>query len=201
MPIVVVSAIIASMSDYKERLDNYNANLPEEERVEAPVNYLEIKQEEVAKKEEIEARMKERGREVELELDHARGVVLKDPIMLVLRQKKRYPGPTAWWFVKALSNISTSELLKLIKNNRDNFSVNEIAAIDLLLGVIKKDPTAVDRFWKLNAKIESNQPVVQVNNINANSEMKTVLDQIVQDAMPARVVDGSTALSGQEDTA
>lgn len=201
MPIVVVSAIIASMSDYKERLDNYNANLPEEERAEAPVNYLEIKQEEVAKKEEIEARMKERGREVELELDHARGVVLKDPIMLVLRQKKKYPGPTAWWFVKALANISTSELLKLIKNNRDNFSVNEIAAIDLLLGVIKKDPAAVDRFWKLNAKIETSQPVVQVNNINANSEMKTVLDQIVQDAMPARVVDGSTALSGQEDTA
>lgn len=196
-----MSAIIASMSDYKERLDNYNANLPEEERAEAPVNYLEIKQEEVAKKEEIEARMKERGREVELELDHARGVVLKDPIMLVLRQKKRYPGPTAWWFVKALANISTTELLKLIKNNRDNFSVNEIAAIDLLLGVIKKDPTAVDRFWKLNAKIETSQPVVQVNNINANSEMKTVLDQIVQDAMPARVVDGSTALSGQEDTA
>lgn len=189
------------MSDYKERLDNYNANLPEEERAEAPTSYLEIKQEEVAKKEEIEARMEERGRSVELELDHARGVVLKDPIMLVLRQKKKYAGPSSWWFVKALANISTTELLKLIKNNRENFSVNEIAAIDLLLGVIKKDPTAVDRFWKLNAKIEANQPAVQINNVNVNSEMKTVLDQIVQDAMPARVVDESSAMSGQEDTA
>lgn len=128
----------------------------------------------------IQAREEETGRDLEIIVDEARED-LKLPLRVLYEQKKVEFSKSPLWFLQALGALSLEELSQFLKDYRSELSANEIAASDLILGVIKKDEIATARFWKLQEKMLNNKAIQsQVNNIviTSDSVVKKQMDAI-----------------------
>lgn len=128
----------------------------------------------------IQAREEETGRDLEIIVDEAREG-LKLPLRVLYEQKKASYSKSPLWFLQALGALSLEELSQFLKDYRSELSANEIAASDLLLGVIKKDEIATARFWKLQEKMLNSKAIQsQVNNIviASDSAVKKQMDAI-----------------------
>lgn len=128
----------------------------------------------------IQAREKETGRDLEIIVDEARED-LKLPLRVLYEQKKVAYSKSPLWFLQALGALSLEELSQFLKDYRSELSANEIAASDLILGVVKKDEIATARFWKLQEKMLNSKAIQsQVNNIviTSDSAVKKQMDAI-----------------------
>lgn len=128
----------------------------------------------------IRAREEQTGRDIEIVVDEAREG-LKLPLRVLYEQKKVEYSRSPLWYLQALGALSLEELSNFLKDYRSQMTANEIAASDLILGVVKKDEVATARFWRLQEKMLNNKAVQsQVNNIviASDSAVKKQLDAI-----------------------
>lgn len=128
---------------------------------------------------ELQDRESSKGTELQVLVDEGRDVKL--PLRVLYEQKKLDYGKSPLWFLQALGSMSLEELRQFLTENEGSLTANEIAASDLILGVVKKDSVSVDRFWRLQEKMLSNKSIQnQVNNviISADSAVKNQLDAI-----------------------
>lgn len=128
----------------------------------------------------IQAREEQTGRDIEVIVDEAREG-LKLPLRVLYEQKKVEYSRSPLWFLQALGALSLEELSQFLKDYRSELSANEIAASDLILGVVKKDEIATARFWRLQEKMLNSKAIQsQVNNIviASDSAVKKQLDAI-----------------------
>ena len=128
----------------------------------------------------IQAREEQTGRDIEVIVDEAREG-LKLPLRVLYEQKKVEYSRSPLWYLQALGALSLEELSQFLKDYRSELSANEIAASDLILGVVKKDEIATARFWRLQEKMLNSKAIQsQVNNIviASDSAVKKQLDAI-----------------------
>lgn len=128
----------------------------------------------------IRAREEQTGRDIEVIVDEAREG-LKLPLRVLYEQKKVEYSKSPLWYLQALGALSLEELSNFLKDYRSQMTANEIAASDLILGVVKKDEVATARFWRLQEKMLNNKAIQsQVNNIviASDSAVKKQLDAI-----------------------
>lgn len=128
----------------------------------------------------IRAREEQTGRDIEVIVDEAREG-LKLPLRVLYAQKKVEYSRSPLWYLQALGALSLEELSAFLKDYRSELSANEIAASDLILGVVKKDEVATARFWRLQEKMLNNKSIQsQINNIviASDSAVKKQLDAI-----------------------
>lgn len=128
----------------------------------------------------IQAREEQTGRDIEIIVDEAREG-LKLPLRVLYEQSKVEYSRSPLWFLQALGALSLEELSQFLKDYRSELSANEIAASDLILGVVKKDEIATARFWRLQEKMLNSKAIQsQVNNIviASDSAVKKQLDAI-----------------------
>lgn len=128
----------------------------------------------------IQAREEQTGRDIEIVVDEARKG-LKLPLRVLYEQKKVEYSRSPLWYLQALGALSLEELSAFLKEYRFELSANEIAASDLILGVVKKDEIATERFWRLQEKMLNSKAIQsQVNNIviASDSTIKKQLDAI-----------------------
>lgn len=129
--------------------------------------------------EELRDREADKGTELQVLVDEGRDVKL--PLRVLYEQKKLDYGKSPLWFLQALGSMSLEELREFLTENEGALTANEIAASDLILGVVKKDSVSVERFWRLQEKMLSNKSIQQqVNNIviSSDSAIKSQLDAI-----------------------
>lgn len=128
----------------------------------------------------IRAREEQTGRDIEVIVDEAREG-LKLPLRVLYEQKKVEYSRSPLWYLQALGALSLEELSQFLKDYRSQMTANEIAASDLILGVVKKDEVATARFWRLQEKMLNNKSIQsQINNIviASDSAVKKQLDAI-----------------------
>lgn len=155
----------------------------------ADVDYTVIKNEENNLVDSLSQREQSTGKSIELVLDQERDIVDKQPLRLLYQQRKIDIGKLPFWFLQAMGSMDLEELQSFLEANQGKLSANEIAAADLILGVVKKDPVATERFWGIHtkmasSKLVSNQFNTQVN-ISISQNMKKMLDNIAENALSA----------------
>lgn len=127
----------------------------------------------------LQKREQKTGTQLQVVVDEARDV--KMPLRVLYEQNKLEYGRSPLWFLQALGSMSLEEIRQFLTENEASLTANEIAASDLILGVVKKDGPSTDRFWRLQEKMLSNKSIQnQVNNIviNSDSAVKSQLDSI-----------------------
>lgn len=127
----------------------------------------------------LEERMDEKGVELEVVADEDRDI--KMPLRVLYEQEKLDYGRMPVWYLQALGSMTIKEYNAFVKSNSDRLNINEIAASDLLQGVIAKDAVAVARFWDLQKTLLKSKNVVQqVNNISITQDtaIKNLMDDI-----------------------
>ena len=130
----------------------------------------------VAKIEEREAAT---GRQLEVVADVDREI--KMPLKVLYEQEKIDVGKMPIWYLQALGSMTIKEYNEFVKSNSDKLNINEIAASDLLQGVIQHDAVAVARFWDLQKTLLKSKNVIQqVNQINIGRDaaVKNIMDDI-----------------------
>lgn len=101
------------------------------------------------------------------------------------------------WFLNALGSLSIDELYEFRDKYKDEISVNELAAINLLDGVLAKDKEAVATFWQIQQKMLQRTNVANQINISVKGKDNTVsrmLDEIsdkIMNATPVKDEDGA----------
>ena len=129
--------------------------------------------------EKIEERERATGRELEVVADVNRDVKL--PLKVLYEQDKIDIGKMPIWYLQALGSMTIKEYNDFVKSNQAELNINEIAASDLLQGVIQKDAVAVARFWDLQKTLLKSKNVIQqVNQINIGRDaaVKNIIDDI-----------------------
>ena len=129
--------------------------------------------------EKIEERERATGRELEVVADVNRDVKL--PLKVLYEQDKIDIGKMPIWYLQALGSMTIKEYNEFVKSNQAELNINEIAASDLLQGVIQKDAVAVARFWDLQKTLLKSKNVIQqVNQINIGRDaaVKNIIDDI-----------------------
>lgn len=119
------------------------------------------------------------GRKLEVVADEERDVKL--PLKVLYEQDKIDVGKLPLWYLQALGSMSIKEYNDFVKRNGDQLNINEIAASDLLTGVLQKDATATARFWDLQKTLLKSKNVIQqINNINIGRDdaVKNIIDDI-----------------------
>lgn len=119
------------------------------------------------------------GRKLEVVADEERDVKL--PLKVLYEQDKIDIGKLPLWYLQALGSMSIREYNDFVKRNGDQLNINEIAASDLLTGVLQKDATATARFWDLQKTLLKSKNVIQqINNINIGRDdaVKNIIDDI-----------------------
>lgn len=127
------------------------------------------KEEESEFVEKIKKREEETGRKLEVVDDSGRDIKL--PLKVMYDPKSIQAARLPIWYLQAMGSMSITEYNRFVKSNYDQLNLNEIAASDLLTGVIKKDSTAVARFWDLQKTLLKSKNVIQqVNNITISRD-------------------------------
>lgn len=127
----------------------------------------------------VEERERVTGRELQVVADKDRDVKL--PLKVLYEQDKIDVGKMPIWYLQALGSMTIKEYNDFVKSNQAELNINEIAASDLLQGVIQKDAVAVARFWDLQKTLLKSKNVIQqVNQINIgrDSAVKNIIDDI-----------------------
>ena len=129
--------------------------------------------------EKIEERERATGRELEVVADVNRDVKL--PLKVLYEQDKIDIGKMPIWYLQALGSMTIKEYNEFVKSHQSELNINEIAASDLLQGVIQHDAVAVARFWDLQKTLLKSKNVIQqVNQINIGRDaaVKNIIDDI-----------------------
>ena len=119
------------------------------------------------------------GRELQVVADKDREIKL--PLKVLYEQDKIDVGKLPIWYLQALGSMTIREYNDFVKSNSDKLNINEIAASDLLSGVLAKDATATARFWDLQKTLLKSKNVIQqINNINIGRDdaVKNIIDDI-----------------------
>lgn len=127
----------------------------------------------------VEEREEVTGRSLEVVADVDRQVKL--PLKVLYEQEKIDVGKMPIWYLQALGSMTIREYNDFVKSNSDKLNINEIAASDLLQGVIQHDAVAVARFWDLQKTLLKSKNVIQqVNQINIGRDaaVKNIMDDI-----------------------
>lgn len=127
----------------------------------------------------VEEREEATGRSLEVVADVDRQVKL--PLKVLYEQEKIDVGKMPIWYLQALGSMTIREYNDFVKSNSDKLNINEIAASDLLQGVIQHDAVAVARFWDLQKTLLKSKNVIQqVNQINIGRDaaVKNIMDDI-----------------------
>lgn len=127
----------------------------------------------------LKSREEEKNVELEVVADESRGI--KMPLRVIYEQEKIDVGRMPIWYLQALGSMTIKEYNDFVKSNSDRLNINEIAASDLLSGVIKKDAVAVARFWDLQKTLLKSKNVIQqINNISITQDtaIKNLMDDI-----------------------
>jgi hypothetical protein len=77
--------------------------------------------------------------------------------------------------------MTIREYNAFVKSHQTELNINEIAASDLLTGVLNKDATATARFWDLQKTLLKSKNVIQqINTINIGRDdaVKNIIDDI-----------------------
>ena len=115
------------------------------------------------------------SRDIEIMYDQDRDI--KVPLKVGLRKEVALSDlPVMWLF--ALGNLSVKEYNEYLKANADKLSINEMAASDLLAGVLRKDSESLKTYWRLNEKMLSNRGVT-TNNIKINIKPNAVMSELL----------------------
>lgn len=115
------------------------------------------------------------SRELEVVYDKDRD--LKVPLKVGLRKEVQLSDlPVMWLF--ALGNLSIKEYNDYLKDNEGKLSINEIAASDLLAGVLKKDSEALKTYWRLNERMLTSGKGVK-NQVNINIKPNAVMSELL----------------------
>ena len=107
----------------------------------------------------VHERERATGRELEVVADAERDMKL--PLKVLYEQDKIDVGKLPIWYLQALGSMTIREYNEFVKSNSDKLNINEIAASDLLSGVIAKDAVAVARFWDLQKTLLKSKNVIQ----------------------------------------
>lgn len=137
------------------------------------------KREEAEFVEKVKEREEITGRKLEVVADENRDVKL--PLKVLYEQEKLDVGRMPIWYLQALGSMTIKEYNEFVKSNSDKLNINEIAASDLLQGVISHDAVAVARFWDLQKTLLKSKNVIQqVNQINIGRDaaVKNIIDDI-----------------------
>lgn len=127
----------------------------------------------------IEEREAATGRQLEVVADADRQIKL--PLKVLYEQEKIDVGKMPIWYLQALGSMTIQEYNDFVKSNSDKLNINEIAASDLLQGVINRDAVSVARFWDLQKTLLKSKNVIQqVNQINIGRDaaVKNIMDDI-----------------------
>lgn len=105
---------------------------------------------------------------------------IKLPLRVLYEQKKMDMGKLPLWYLQAIGSMTIQEYNNFLKENEGKLTMNEIAASDLMNGVIRKDPESVKRYWDIQSKLLKSPQVIQQvnNNITVNAPMRATLDAI-----------------------
>ena len=127
----------------------------------------------------VQAREAVTGRELEVVADTERDVKL--PLKVLYEQDKIDVGKLPIWYLQALGSMTIKEYNEFVKSHQAELNINEIAASDLLSGVLAKDATATARFWDLQKTLLKSKNVIQqINNINIGRDeaVRNIIDDI-----------------------
>lgn len=127
----------------------------------------------------VQAREIATGRKLEVMADNERDVKL--PLKVLYEQDKIDYGKMPVWYLQALGSMTIKEYNEFVKSHQTELNINEIAASDLLQGVLNKDATATARFWDLQKTLLKSKNVIQqINNINIGRDeaVKNIIDDI-----------------------
>lgn len=152
----------------KELLDNSDSTMLEDS-----------KKHEAEFVEKVQERERETGRQLEVVADENRDIRL--PLKVLYEQERISLGRLPLWYLQALGSMTIKEYNEFVKSHQTELNINEIAASDLLTGVINHDHESVVRFWELQkALLKSKNVIQQVNQINIgrDSGLKNIMDDI-----------------------
>lgn len=122
---------------------------------------------------------------------------IKLPLRVLYEQDKIDVGRMPIWYLQALGSMTIKEYNEFVKSNSDSLNINEIAASDLLSGVIKKDSVAVARFWDLQKTLLKSKNVIQqINNISITQD--TAIKNLMDDIQEGLFTKTETSSRGQE---
>lgn len=115
------------------------------------------------------------SREVEVVYDKDRDLTV--PLKVGLRKEVQLSDlPVMWLF--ALGNLSIKEYNDYLKDNEGKLSINEIAASDLLAGVLKKDKVSLNTYWRLNERMLTSGKGIK-NQVNINIKPNAVMTELL----------------------
>lgn len=114
-------------------------------------------------------------REVQIVYDKDRDIQV--PLKVGLRRDVQLSDlPVMWLF--AFGNLSVKEYNEYIKENEGKLTINEMAASDLLAGVLKKDKASLKTYWRLNERMLTSGKGIQ-NNIKINIKPNAVMNELL----------------------
>ena len=119
------------------------------------------------------------GRELVVVSDEERNIRM--PLKVIAENKAIQIGRIPYWYLTCMGNMTISEFNRFVKSHRSELNLNEIAAADLLIGVIQKDATSVNRFWDIQKNITKSKSIIaQINNISIekNENIKNIMNEI-----------------------
>lgn len=115
------------------------------------------------------------SREVEVVYDKDRDLTV--PLKVGLRKEVQLSDlPVMWLF--ALGNLSIKEYNNYLKDNEGKLSINEIAASDLLSGVLRKDSESLKTYWRLNERMLTSGKGIK-NQVNINIKPNAVMTELL----------------------
>lgn len=98
------------------------------------------------------------------------------------------------WFLNALGSLSISELDDFVARYKNELSVNERLAINLLNNAMAEDKDALNTFWQIQQKMLQKTNVANQINIavtNKDSSVSKMLDDIASKIKDADVAAGN----------
>ena len=100
---------------------------------------------------------------------------------LHFEEQKVNLGRLPIWFVNALGSMSERELEAFLDEYRDELSVNEVAALNLINGVREGNKDALGIFWNIQLKLLNKTNVINQVNVSINKPdavVSNLLDEI-----------------------
>lgn len=107
--------------------------------------------------------------------------VYKVPNRIAFQDQKVAMGRLPIWFLNALGSMSEQELDDFVDEYRDELSINERAALDLIQGVRDKNKKALEVFWNIQLKLLNKTNVVNQVNVSIqkpDAVVSNLLDEI-----------------------
>lgn len=134
----------------------------------------------------IKKREEQTGRQLEIvatpDRDGARQIPV--PLRAALETERIVPGRMAVWTTVTIGGMSIGELKEWIEEQGDKLSINELASIDLIRGVLQGCKEDKKLFWDMQTKLLGNKQVVnQINQITIKRDdtVKGLIDGIAEE--------------------